>query len=164
MKYFKYFKYVFRHKYYVFLYMAQHGYFWRGLLHDLSKFRLDECRPYAEYFYGKNGHAESDKDGVASHGLNMIFDAAWLKHIHRNPHHHQHWLLKEDNGNLKPLPMPKKYLIEMFCDWQGASTAIFGKNNTPNWYEVNKDKIILHPDTRKDLETLIQSIKTKETK
>ncbi len=29
--------------------------------------------------------------------IDLGFNTAWLKHIHRNPHHWQHWVLFEDN-------------------------------------------------------------------
>ncbi len=83
------------------------------------------------------------------------FNAAWLAHQHRNPHHWQHWVLREDSGATFALPMPHKYRIEMLCDWQGAGRAITGKFNpadpyaeTREWYAKNADKMILHDNTR----------------
>jgi len=56
--------------------------------------------------------------------------------------------------NQKPvaLPMPDKARREMLADWRGAGRAITGKDNTPEWYRDNKDKMILHPDTREWIE------------
>lgn len=56
--------------------------------------------------------------------------------------------------NRKPiaLPMPDKCRREMLADWRGASKAATGKDDTQNWYRKNKDKIILHPDTREWIE------------
>ena len=44
------------------------------------------------------------------------FDAAWLHHQHNNPHHWQHWLLREDDGGTKALEMDHLYVVEMVCD------------------------------------------------
>jgi hypothetical protein len=55
-KHWRYFKYVLRHKWYVFLAGRQRGVgLWQLLVHDLSKFRPDEWQPYAEWFYGYEG-------------------------------------------------------------------------------------------------------------
>ena len=133
MKYLKYLKYVIRHKWFVMIECFKIGLYWRGIVHDLSKFRLSEFIPYARYFYG-NYHLVHIDDA---------FDKAWLLHIHRNLHHWQYWLLQEDDGALKNIPMPINYLKEMLCDWHGAGLAITGKKNTKDWYEKNKDKIKL---------------------
>lgn len=50
--YWKYFKYVLRHKWYVFLACLKYGLIWRGIVHDLSKFKPDEFIAYARFFYG----------------------------------------------------------------------------------------------------------------
>lgn len=44
-------------------------------------------------------------------------------------------------------PMPDLYCREMLADWMGAGKAL-GKPLVWEWYEANKDKMILHPDTR----------------
>ena len=136
-KYFKYLKYVIRHKWFVMIECFKIGLYWRGIVHDLSKLLPDEFIPYARYFYG----------GYKLVWINDAFDKAWLLHIHRNPHHWQYWLLQTDDGPLKIIQMPTKYLKEMLCDWHGAGMAIIGKNNTIVWYLKNKDKIKLkHAD------------------
>ena len=50
--YWKYFKYVIRHKLFVFIECYKLGKIWRGITHDLSKFLPDEFIPYSRYFYG----------------------------------------------------------------------------------------------------------------
>jgi len=58
-KYLKYLKYVLVHKYYVFIECFKVGLFWRGIMHDMSKFFPDEFLPYARYFYGEYpGHKD----------------------------------------------------------------------------------------------------------
>jgi hypothetical protein len=60
--------------------------------------------------------------------------------------------LQEDDGPQKLIPIPPKILIEMVCDWRGAGMAINGKDNTAEWYQKNKDKIMLKRINRKFVE------------
>ncbi|KPK66807.1 MAG: hypothetical protein AMS21_00930 [Gemmatimonas sp. SG8_38_2] len=129
-----------RHKWYVFIECIKLGLWWRGLVHDLSKFLPSEWFAYANYFYG-------DVDGAA-------FDIAWLRHQHRNPHHWQYWLLREDSGTVKALEMPYIYAFEMVADWRGAGMAQ-GKPDTLAWYEANRGKMHLHKATRVLVEDLL---------
>jgi len=162
--YWKYFKYVLRHKWFVFLECCKVGLLWRGLIHDLSKLRLSEFIPYARYFYGNypeyiNADSRAPR-GLFKQDIEHRFDKAWLFHIHRNPHHWQFWLLQEDDGPLKNIPVPIKYLKEMLCDWHGAGRAITGKSNTKEWYIQNKKNINLNRINRKWIEKKL-GIKTK---
>lgn len=84
------------------------------------------------------------------------FDFAWLLHQKRNKHHWQWWVLPEDGGGLKILEMPLKYRKEMICDWLGAAKAQGYGDNRKKWYEKNKDKMKLGPETRKWIEQKIQ--------
>ena len=173
--YWKYFCYVVKHKWYVLCECFKTRLYWRGIMHDMSKFRPDEFIPYARYFYGKwPTQAHSDhmfriiqvciprKD--TEEGVKEAFDVAWLKHLHRNPHHHQHWLLVNDSDGTYPLEMPKKYGIEMVCDWRGAGKAINGKDDVVAWYAKNKDSMVLHPETRNAVERAMTFIALHEGK
>lgn len=67
--------------------------------HDQSKNEPDEYEAYDAYFYGNN----------RSYEVVQKYQRAWLLHIHRNPHHWQHWILIHDdmeNGELYPITMP----------------------------------------------------------
>jgi hypothetical protein len=150
-KYLKYFKYLFWHKWYVFVECLKFGLIWQGVIHDWSKVLPDELIAYANYFYG--GDKRKDRFYTPSQGT-YEFNVAWLKHQHRNPHHWQSWLLKEDSGKEFALKMPKKYVYEMICDWRGAGRAQ-GFNDTLGWYKTNKEKMILHPETRALVEQLL---------
>jgi len=152
MPYIKYLKYVLRHKWFVFTECYKIGILWLGIIHDWSKFRPSEFIPYARHFYG---HYRSLKDltvweknfihfGLLKEDINRRFDVAWLFHIHRNKHHWQYWLLQKNDGPLKNIPIPKKYLKEMLADWKGAGKAITGKDHTAKWYEDNKHRINLN--------------------
>jgi hypothetical protein len=142
----RYFWYVIRHKWFVLLACARLGVFWRGLVHDNSKFKRDEWRPYRDNFYGLKPVPPEVKEA---------FDRAWLHHQHRNPHHWQYWLLRRDDGTVEALKMPEKDVLEMVADWMGAGRAITGKVEVWSWYEKNKDKMQLHPVTRGQVEDLL---------
>lgn len=164
MKHWRYLKYVLRHKWYVFVECCKLGIPWRGIVHDLSKFRRSEWKAYAQYFYGDNNHGLTcftiSSDGLSGPPwgwkIEDRFDLAWLLHQHRNPHHWQYWLLREDDGGTKCIPMPDQYVREMVADWRGAGKAIHGKDDTSAWYAKNKTKIVLHPETRRRVHELLE--------
>jgi hypothetical protein len=132
--------YIVRHKWYVFVECLKRGLIWRGITHDLSKLRPGEWVPYAHSFYGPQPRTERTK---------ARFDYAWLMHQKRNDHHWQFFVLREDSGKEKVLPMSHYARLEMLCDWIGAGKAILGKNaDTAKWYRENREVIRLHPETR----------------
>ena len=146
IRFFSYMKYLFWHRWYVFLECAKRGLFWRGLVHDLSKFRPSEFWPYMRFYYNQRvGKARTREDCEA-------FDRAWLCHIHKNAHHWQHHLLHEDEGKMKVMPMPYKYRVEMVCDWIGAGRAQGYGNDVLPWYRKHRNKMKLHETTRRLVE------------
>jgi hypothetical protein len=159
MKYARYLRYLIIHKWWVFLECRRLGIPWLGITHDLSKFRLSEFISYAEYFYGGPRRPLADYSAYektwywgiiereCKEAVQDRFDAAWLAHQHANKHHWQHYVLREDDGGLKVLPMPDRYRREMLADWRGAGRAITGKDNTAEWFQKNRAHMILHPDT-----------------
>jgi putative NADPH-quinone reductase len=64
--------------------------------------------------------------------------------------------------------MPHKYLVEMICDWIGAGKAYNNGSYTINdmneWYESNKDRIVLHEDTRELIEFILYYCRGNERK
>ena len=159
-KYFKYLRYVLRHKWYVFLECCKAGIIWRGIVHDLSKFIPHEMIPYARHFYGDNKNSSDTKLEKAEGYFkdrsdpNDPFDFAWLRHQRKysNRHHWQFWVLKEDNGSIVVLEIPLNIRKEMICDWIGAGRAQGLKNNTKEWYLRNRANMVLGPETRKWVE------------
>ena len=151
MKSFNYLKYVIRHKYFVMIECFKHGLYWQGIVHDASKLLPSEFFPYVNHFYGKNN--EDKKDNA--------FDYAWLLHQKRNKHHWQWWLLQEDDGDVKKLEMPMKYIKEMLYDWKGAARAqgVGNKKNNyliKKWYYKNCNKIKLNNVTRAYIQAYLE--------
>lgn len=160
MKHWQYLKYMIRHKWYVTVECFKMGLYWRGLVHDLSKFLPSEWKPYLDYFYGDYGVKNNcpakwlDKKCCE---VKQKYDEAWLFHQHRNRHHWQYWLLRLDEGGERALDIPDHYLKEMAADWIGASKAIRGKDAKAwDWYEHVQDKTILSPETKRKFELLLR--------
>jgi hypothetical protein len=215
MKYLKYLWYVIKHKWFVFIECAKCGIIWRGIVHDLSKFRPSEFFAYANHFYGSKEPVR-DKTGYykPTDTGDSAFDYAWFLHQKRNPHHWQYWIMPdinkhwwiqayhpesgpfylanqkhekiamfadyhygpcdgdgtrdEDYANIKQVTdilnmksiiheMPDVVLLEMVCDWKGAGRAqgFKGPNECIEWYQKNKDKMILNDQTRSMVEKLL---------
>jgi len=151
-RYLAYLKYVLRHKWYVAKFCFRYRLFWRGIMHDMSKFRPSEFIPYAKYFYTKEGKISHN----ATPEEQENFDTAWLLHQKRNDHHWQYWICPQDDGGYKAIqPKDPCTIIEMVCDWQGASMAQSGKDNVEKWYEKNEEKIILHEEAKDFLELIL---------
>jgi hypothetical protein len=118
-----------------------------------------EWGPYVQKFYGNWGSARGFGEADAIKAVvDCKFDAAWLHHQHLNGHHWQHWVLREDRGALKVLPMPEMMIREMVADWMGAGRAITGQWEVNEWYMRNRKKMELAPETRQVVEDLIVSM------
>jgi hypothetical protein len=140
-------KYVARHKWFVFVAGRRTGVsLWRLIIHDWSKLTRAEWTPYVHSFYGPQPRTDAVK---------AAFNKAWLHHQHLNKHHWQHWVLREDSGTMKVLPMPEKYVREMVADWMGAGRAITGQWEVAEWYAKNRERILLADDSRELAEQLI---------
>lgn len=145
------------------------------MVHDQSKFGL-EYTPYDKYFYGDSTDPEVKKD----------FDFAWLHHLRNNPHHWQHWVLIDDDGEfdagqykIKALDIPDNYILEMIADWwsfswnkhyeilnenqlsQEDSSRTVGLDEIFKWYSDHRVQMVLSDLTRTKVEMLLDEIKTK---
>lgn len=129
--YWKYFKYIVQHKWNVFIEAMKMGLIVQAFTHDLSKFLLSEFIPYAQYFYG-------DKTNKAKYD----FKIAWLLHQHRNKHHWDYWV----NSSGEAIPIPKKYILHMVCDWQAMGRKF--NDTAGEFYNKQSDKMNLHDATR----------------
>lgn len=165
MIYLKYAKHVLLHKWFVFLACCTLGVPWLGVLHDLSKLLPDEFFPYASYFHGRPPGGSPERDAIRRR-MQGDFDRAWLRHLHRNRHHPQHWRLVNDTDGVVLLAMPEKYVREMVADWIGAGMAIYGYSwkeapqKTHAWWSANQNGsgYALHPDTFGKVLQLLRSL------
>ena len=123
--------------------------------HDQSKNEPDEYEAYDAYFYGNN----------RSYEVVQRYQRAWLLHIHRNPHHWQHWVLIHDDmedGELETvLEMPYDYIIEMICDWWSFSWQSGNLYEIFKWYEEHSKYIKLAQTTKITVEYILDNMKKK---
>ena len=121
--------------------------------HDQSKYDKNEYDAYDRYFYGNNRSYEVVQD----------FDLAWLKHIHKNPHHWQYWILVNDESELgiKYLEIPLNYIIEMICDWWSFSWKSGNLYEIFDWYAKHRDGMKINADSQKKIEEILNLIRTK---
>jgi hypothetical protein len=117
-------------------------------LHDASKYTDEEYKAYDDYFYG-----------IKTKKVKNDFDYAWLHHIHQNPHHWQHWVLINDEDGTYALEMPENYVIEMISDWWSFSHKTGNLSEIFEWYKSHKKNMILHENTRKLVEEILDKIK-----
>ena len=122
-------------------------------LHDHSKSQSDEYEAYDAYFYGGN----------RSYQVVQNFNHAWVKHIHRNPHHWQHWILLNDDPNEGEiiLDMPYNYILEMICDWWAFSWNKGNLREIFDWWNEHRDWIKLSNKTRETVVTILDKIDKK---
>jgi len=163
--YWKYLRYVLKHKWFVFLGCLKFKVpLWKAIIHDWDKFLPDEWSGYADWFFGSKSFEEWSRAKhtymaaeAAPWGFFMKdrFDVAWLFHQNRNRHHWNFWILRNDLSEMFALPMPEADVREMLADWYGAGWAITGKPNPQLWYDRNKDRMNLHPQTRSLIERLL---------
>ena len=132
---------VIRHKWFVLLAGIRIGGFpiWRLLIHDWSKFLPSEYSVYKKRFTSKEYTEEE-------------WEKAWLHHIHFNPHHHEHWMIKG-----QAIRMPDVFVKEMVIDWHGAGRGYQGSWDIQPWIDANYQKIVLHPESLEKLKSALKS-------
>lgn len=92
----------------------------QGLFHDLSKYSPAEFIPGAKFFSG----TESPNNGERR---KFGFSKAWMHHKGRNKHHFEYWYDYDMvTKKIIPMPMPDRFIKEMFCDRVAASKT-YGK-------------------------------------
>ena len=151
-----------RHKYYVFIHCVKAGIFFRGLLHDLSKYSYTEFSAGIRFYQGTRSPNEKEREQNG-------FSAAWLHHKGRNRHHFEYW--KDYNYITKteqPVKMPLKYVKEMFCD-RVAASKIYMKDGYSdeaplNYFLRGKATRVIHKETSELLESLLRMLSEKGEK
>jgi len=130
--------------------------YWRGIVHDLSKFLPSEFLPYARHFYAPDGTQLSGKRNEKGYYKpidtgDSAFDYAWFLHQKRNKHHWQYWCIPKDDGGTKALSMPTTYTAEMLCDWKGAKMAQRANDTMHSWWDENRQKMTFHVEAEEDI-------------
>ena len=156
----RHFRTITRHRHQVIAHCFKAGIGWQGLFHDLSKYTPAEFWVGAKYYQGTRSPNEEERSRFG-------YSSAWLHHKGRNRHHLEYWIdyKRQPDGTVRldGMPMPKKYVVEMFCDRIAASRVYKGKDfdrAAPyQYYMRGKAANLLHPDSAALLETLLTILK-----
>ena len=113
------------HRWEVFKLSIKVGIPFRGLVHDLSKYSIEELTESVKYYkisQGKLSPLRVCKEKIG-------YSRAWLHHKGRNKHHYEYWY---DPAAPQPTPIiPFKYMLEMICDRVAASKT-YNRGNYNN--------------------------------
>lgn len=158
----KHLKTITRHRHLVIRHCFKAGIGGQGLMHDLSKYSPSEFWVGAKYYQGNRSPNESEREIYG-------YSKAWLHHKGRNKHHFEYWMdYQPYTRRLSPVKMPRKYVVEMFCDRLAASKIYKGEQYTdahPLEYFLNgKATRCIHPETSDELETLLRMLYEKGEK
>ena len=152
----KHFKTVMKHKQVVFRECWACGIGWQGIVHDLSKFSHTEFSPSAKYFQGNRSPIEAEKE-------NCGYSFAWLHHKGCNPHHWEYWIDFASDGGIIADRIPKKYVIEMLCDWIGAGKVYakgkWSQNDPLDYYNKVRTGRYFHPETEQVIVRFLELIR-----
>lgn len=149
------------HRNLVFRYCRRCGLFWQGLTHDLSKYSPTELLAGARYYQGSCSPNDAERRDTG-------ISRAWLHHKGRNRHHYEYWIdykVGEKEPQYTPVPMPNRFIIEMFCDRVAAAQVYHPqdfRNDMPlEYYDRCATDNLMHPDTATKLRALLELYKEK---
>lgn len=132
------------HKFWVAYYCFKLGLYWQGIIHDLSKFSYVEFSRSLKYWHDSMSPLtyETELNG---------YSETFLHHRGRNPHHYEYWVHSLDEGGI-PAKMPKKYALELVCDYLAAGKT-YNKNFTYKseynwWIKFLSSPRAIHPETK----------------
>ena len=149
MIYFKLLKRIITHKFWVAYYCFQVGLYWQGLVHDFSKFSRTEFLRSVEYWSDEISSLANEKK---INGYSETF----LHHRGRNPHHYEYWIHSLDDGGI-PAEMPRKYAIELACDYLAACKTYGGNpRDEINWWTKYSPKMKIHESTKSYVHNIFQ--------
>jgi len=121
---FRHFHTITKHRHRVIVHCFRAGIGFQGLFHDLSKYAPTEFLPGARYYQGSRSPNEREREVYG-------YSIAWMHHKGRNRHHFEYWTdINPQTKTYDPVPMPIRYVKEMFCDRVAASKIYQGKNYT----------------------------------
>ncbi len=152
---FQHFKTITRHRHEVIRNCKKSGILWQGLRHDLSKYSPTEFGQGAKYWQGDRSPNDREREVLG-------YSQAWMHHKGRNKHHFEYWSDYSAIDKLvRPVEMPLRYVVEMFCDRVAASKIYMGKNYTDKspleYFEKGKKRREgrIHPKTSDLIEQLL---------
>ena len=97
---------------------------WQGLKHDLSKYSKTEFFEGARYWQGTRSPNDREREVKG-------YSESWMHHKGRNRHHFEYWTdYSPEDRIIKPVEMPTRYVVEMFCDRMAACKTYQGDKYT----------------------------------
>ena len=161
-KFFSHFKTITKHRNKVISHCFKSGIFWRGILHDLSKYSYTEFIKGVKYYQGTRSPNEMEREVIG-------YSEAWMHHKGRNQHHFEYWVdYNPVTKKNEPVKMPVVFVKEMFCDRVAASKIYQGKNYVESqpleYFLRGKDRRVIHPETSDLLESWLLMLSQKGEK
>lgn len=96
----------------------------QGLMHDLSKYSLPEFCEGARFWQGHRSPNDREREIKG-------YSESWMHHKGRNRHHFEYWTdYSPIDRKIKPVEMPVRYVVEMFCDRVAACKTYQGDSYT----------------------------------
>lgn len=150
-----------KHRHAVIIHCFKAGIGFQGLFHDLSKYSPTEFIQGAKFYQGTRSPNEGEREANG-------YSLAWMHHKGRNKHHFEYWT---DYDYVKKvmqgMPMPDRYIKEMFCDRVAASKIYQKENYTDRssieYFEMGRYRrgLQIHPETSSKLEFLLRLLAEK---
>ena len=133
------------------------GLYWQGLCHDLSKYSPTEFMIGVKYYQGTRSPNAAERDEKG-------YSEAWMHHKGRNKHHFEYWTdISAETRQYAPLPMPRKYLVEMVMDRRAACRTYEGDaytNGSPLTYlRKSQERFRMNPQTLRELDYLLEMLR-----
>jgi len=133
------------------------GLYRQGLTHDLSKYSPVEFFNGAKYYQGTRSPNAREREDKG-------YSEAWIHHKGRNPHHYEYWTdMHRELRQYMPLPVPRKYLVEMIMDRRAACMTYQGDAYTDAsalaYHERSLEKDLMHAETCRQLEYILTMLR-----
>ena len=164
-KHIQYGKYVIVHKWYVLIECFKMRLFWRGIVHDLDKFKPKQWKAYANHFHEKDGTRKVVRNKIGYYKPfdtgDIDFDLAIKSHSQKNTHHWQYWCFPKDKTGLRTFEIPDNDIKEMICDWIGAGHAqkIDNWQDPIPWWRANINKMQLEAHSILKIESVLRLLR-----
>ena len=153
----KHFKTITYHRWLVRQGCFQVGLYWQGLIHDISKYSLTEFCNGAKYYQGTRSPNNAEREDKG-------YSEAWMHHKGRNRHHYEYWTdMSRETRRYEPVPVPRKYLVEMIMDRRAACKVYQGKayngGSALAYLQQSREKDLMHPQTKRELTFLLTMLR-----
>ena len=132
------------------------GLIWQGLTHDLSKYSPTEFLAGVRYYQGDRSPNTAEREANG-------YSLAWMHHKGRNRHHYEYWTdMNRETKCYEPVPMPRRYFVEMVMDRRAACMTYQGKayrdDSALQYFERSREKDLMHPETSRQLRFVLRML------